>query len=110
MHKSICFLQSGIPDFHVRGVADIDENKLDVYKLALALVNVVLQHPVVIVIIYLPSGFLECICIVYSDFNYYIRSLYSLETPNTVSRILHRLQNSGWRINHGRLQDGIHFA
>ena len=58
---------------------------------ALVRVNVVLQHPVVIVIIYLPSGFLEYIHNVYSDLNYYIRSLNSLETTNTESRILHHL-------------------
>ena len=102
------FLQSGILDRHVRGVAEIDEDKLEAYKQALERVNVVLQPPVLILPIYPPSGSSEYICNVYSDLNYYIRSLNSLETPNTVSRIFHRLHKSGWRIDHRRLQDSVH--
>ena len=33
VNQIVLFLQSGIPDLHVKGVADIDEDKLDVYKL-----------------------------------------------------------------------------
>ena len=106
--NQIVFLQSGIPDLYVRGVAEIDEDKLEAYKQALVRVNVVLQPPVLILPIYPPSGSSEYICNVYSDFNYYIRSLNSLETPNTVSRIFHRLHKSGWRIDHRRLQDSVH--
>ena len=101
-------MQSVIPDLHVRGVADIDEDKLEAYKQALVEMNIVLQHPVLILPILPPSGSSEYMCNVYSDLNYYIRSLNSLETPNTVSRIFHRLHNSGWRIDHRRLQNSVH--
>ena len=107
VNQIVFFLQSSIPGLYVRRVTDIDGDKLKVYKLAVARLNVVLQHSVVILPIYPPSGSSEFICNVYSDPNYYIRSLNSFETPNTVSRILHRLQNRGWRINHSCLQKGV---
>lgn len=105
---AIIFIQSGIPDLHVRGILDIEEEKLEIYKRALVKVNTTLEAPVVILPIYPPYGSSEYVCTIYADLNYYIRSLNSLETPNTSSRIFHRLVIGGWRIDASRLSDGIH--
>ena len=105
---AIVFIQSGIPDLHIRGILDIEEDKLEIYKRALVKVNVTLEPPVVILPIYPPYGSSDYVCTIYADLNYYIRSLNTLETPNTSSRIFHRLVAGGWRIDTSRLSDGIH--
>jgi hypothetical protein len=102
------FIQSGIPDMHIKGQYDIVPERLDLYKRRLLQVHRVIPNAVIL-LIYPPLNVSQAVCEQYNDINMIIRQQNRVKAPNTISRIFHHGGPSGrWRIDSSRLSDGIH--
>jgi hypothetical protein len=105
--ESSVFIQSGIPDLHIKGEPGIVPEKLDLYKGRLLQVHRFVPEAVIL-LIYPPLNSSQNICATYDDLNALIRSLNNGGTPNTISRIFHRDHEGYFRVESRRLADGIH--
>ena len=101
------YIQSGIPDLHVKGDLTILPGKVDLFRRRLTGVHRVVPNAIVM-LIYPPLNASQQVCVTYDDLNALIKSLNRGGTPNTVSRIFHKDHEGYFRVESRRLVDGIH--
>lgn len=106
----VIFIQSGIPDLHIKGHPEIDLEKLEKYKNMLnRMENVKPECPTYILPIYPPLHTPAKDLETYAQLNLHIRTINGKDTPNTASRIFHRMGADKWRVDPTRVSsDGIH--